>query len=103
MQPWQTKTLELEVSVLGQFDEFIAHHKLGVFIALFYLLMALGIGLIVLICRGQRRKPQPGRSHIPPIIFIETPASPPPPPDTFDPFPPPHHYTHYDYEEIDWD
>jgi hypothetical protein len=98
MQPWQIKVLELEQTALGQLDEFIAQHKLGVFLALFYVLMAAGIIFIVLLCRGQRRKPQRGQTHVSPIIIIETPT-PPPPPDTFELFPPPHHYRHYDCDE----
>jgi hypothetical protein len=98
MQPWQIKILELEQTALSQLDEFIAQHKLGVFLTLLYVFIALGVGLIVLLCRGQRRKPQRGRTYVPPIIIIETPA-PPPPADTFELFPPPHHYRDCDSED----
>lgn len=101
MQPWQIKILELEQTALGQLDEFIAQHKLGVFVALIYLVLTIGIGLIVLQCRGQRQNPQRGRTRVPPIIIIETPAS--PPVDTFDPFPPPHHHRHCDFDDERWD
>jgi hypothetical protein len=103
MQTWQIKVLGMEQTVLGHLNEFIANHKLGVFLALFYVLMALGIVFIVLLCRGQRRNKQRGRTHIPPVIFIEMPGPPPPPPDNFDPFPPPHHYRHCDCDDERWD
>lgn len=102
MQPWQIKVLELEQTALGQLDEFIAQHKLGVFIAIIYLAIALGVGVIVLSCRGQQRRLRRGGACIPPIIIIETPA-PPPPPDTFELFPPPHHYRDRDYDDERWD
>lgn len=104
MQTWQIAILKLEQTALGQLDEFIAHHKLGVFVAATYLLMAFGVGFIALIFRGQRRRPRQSGTRIPPVIVIEMPAPPPPPPpDTFDPFPPPHYYRHHDCDEFDRD
>lgn len=105
MQSWQIKALELEASALGQLDEFIAHHKLGVFVAVIYLALALLAGFIALVFHDQRKKPSQRRTHVPPIVFVEIQAPPPwpPPPDTFDPFPPPPHFTHEDYDEFDRD
>jgi len=97
MQLWQINILELQQTALGQVDEFIALHKLGVLIVLIYLVMAIGLGLIVLIRRGQRQNPQRRGIHVPPIILVERPTS--PPPDTFDPFPPPHHYRRCDCDD----
>ncbi len=102
MQSWQIQALEWEVSALGQLDEFIAQHKLGVFVAVIYLAMALLAGFIALVFHGQRRKPPQRRTHVPPVVFVEiqSPPSWPSPPDTFDPFPPPHQFTHEDYDEF---
>lgn len=98
MQAWQIEVLEWERTMFERLNEFIASHGLGVFIVLVYLVMAIGIGLIVLISRGQHRRLQQGGTHIPPVIFIEMPG-PPSQPDTFDPFPPPHQYRHCDCDE----
>jgi len=103
MQDWQIKILELEMAGLKHLDEFIATHKPAVCLVMLYLFTALGIGFIILISRGQRRRQQRGGTRIPPVIFIETPAPPPPPTDDFNPFPPPHHYRHFDCDDERWD
>jgi hypothetical protein len=88
---------------LGQISGFIVQHKLGAFLALFYVLMAAGIVFIVFLCRGQRRKPRRGGRQHPPVIFIEIPGPPPPPSDDFNPFPLPHHYRDCDCDDERWD
>jgi hypothetical protein len=100
MQSWQIKALELEASALNHLDGFIADHALYVFIGLVYLLIAFGIGLILLLRRSLKGK---SVSHIRPVIFIDLPGPPPLNTDTFDPFPPPHHSAHCDCDDDYWE
>jgi hypothetical protein len=58
MQSWQIKALELEVSGLNHLDGFIHEHGFYVLVGLVYLLMASGIGLILLL-----RKSLKGKGH----------------------------------------
>jgi hypothetical protein len=100
MQPWQIKALELEVSALKHLDGFIHEHALYFFIGVIYLLLAL---LVWILSGALRRKGGKSTSHVWPVIFIDVSGTPPPPPDRFDPFPPPHHYRHYDRDDDHWD
>jgi hypothetical protein len=97
MQPWQIKALELEASGLKHLDDFIHEHALGFFIGAIYLLLAL---LAWVLSGALRRKGGKSALHVRPGLFIHLPG--PPPPDTFNPFPPPHHSAHCDYDD-DWE
>jgi hypothetical protein len=103
MQDWQIKILELEVAGLKHLDDIIADHPLDIFIGLVYLLIAFGIGLIVVFCRGQRRRLRGDKPRIQPVVFIHLPGPPSPPPDSFEPFPPPHHHRPCDCNDEHWD
>lgn len=98
MQPWRIKALELEASALKSLDGIIADYGPYLFFGLVILLMAFGIWVLSV---GLRRKLLKGTPlpYSRPIIFIRLPGPPPPPTDTFDPFPPPHHYRHCDSED----
>jgi hypothetical protein len=97
MQPWQIAALELEASGLKHLDDFIHEHALGFFIGAIYLLLAL---LAWVLSGALRRKGGKSALHVRPGLFIHLPG--PPPPDTFNPFPPPHHSAHCDYDD-DWE
>ena len=99
MQPWQIKALELEASGFKHLDGFIHEHALGFFIGAIYLLLAL---LAWVMSGALRRKGGKSTLHVRPGLFIHLPGPPPPPPDTFNPFPPPHHWAHCDYDD-DWE
>jgi hypothetical protein len=98
MQPWQIKALKLEVLALDHLDGFIHEHALGFFIGAIYLLLAL---LAWVLSGGLRRKGGKSALHVRLGLFIHLPGPPPPPPE-FDPFPPPHHSVHCDYDD-DWE
>ena len=98
MQPWQIKALELEASGLKHLDGFVHDHALYFFIGAIYLLLAL---LVWVLCGGLRAKRGKPTSHVRPAIFIQLPGT-PPPSSEFDPFPPPHHSAHCDYDD-DWE
>ena len=99
MQPWQIKALELEASGFKHVDGYIHEHALGFFIGAIYFLLAL---LAWVLSGGLRRKGGKPLSYVRPAIIIHLPGPPPPPPDTLNPFPPPHHSAHCDYDD-DWE
>ena len=99
MQPWQIAALELEASGLKHLDDFIHEHALGFFIGAIYLLLAL---LAWVLSGALRREGGKSALHVRPGLFIHLPGPPPPPPDSFNPFPPPHHSAHCDYDD-DWE
>ncbi len=99
MQPWQIKALELEALGLKHLDGFIHEHALGFFIGAIYLMLAL---LAWVLSSALRRKGGKSTLHVRPGLFIHLSGPPPPPSDTFNPFPPPHHSAHCDYDD-DWE
>ena len=86
MQTWQTKALELEVSVLNHLGGFIRDHALGFFIGVICLLLAL---LAWVLSGALRSKGGNLTSYVRPTIVIHQTQSPQPPLEpVFDPFPP---------------
>ena len=99
MHPLEINALELEVAALHELDGFIHEHALYCFVGVIYLLLALGIGLILLFSRGRKTGREKTTYYARPVIFIDASGPPPPPPEPFDPFPPPHHFRHYDCDD----
>jgi hypothetical protein len=83
MQPWQIKTLKLEVSALDALTGFMRDHALWFFIGAIYLLLALLVWVLSGALRRKGEKPMP---HIRPVMVVHIPiGQSPPPPEPFDP------------------